>query len=277
MKSIFIVVILFISRVQAGAEAWLDIGLITPEMITKVAPELGLTAAQEARMTKIVEAAQVTSLPLEKAIRDEKRAFSLSLRKPKGEIEETSAALTRLMDAEAAMKQLQLRTLLSLRDLLSMDQIKKVVALAPSIKGENASGIEVRLRHKAGRLREAVDSLGVPATDGMRARGEVVEDLIRTGNLAAADSALDELVADSEINDVTPVKIPDFTQSDPGDTDIEALKQRYMQVEKSAQKVISISLVRRLILAKQALEEAKAAEDAETVGRILTWAEGVLK
>ncbi|MCW0219208.1 MAG: Spy/CpxP family protein refolding chaperone [Prosthecobacter sp.] len=276
MRSVFLVVVLLVSQVHAGPEAWLEMGLITPEMITKVAPELELTVSQEAEMKKIVEAAQEASRPLGKAIRDEKRAFSRTLRKPKGEIEETSAALTRLMNAEAAMKQLQLRTLLSLRDLLSMDQIKKVVTLAPSVQGEEASDLEIRLRQKARKLREAVDSLGVPATNGMRARGEAVEDLIRAGDLAAADLALDELVAESEMDDAGPVQTPDFTQYDPGDTDVSALQQRYGEVEKSAQKVISIPLVKQLITARQALEEAKVAEDAETVGRILTWAEGML-
>jgi len=103
-----------------------------------------------------------------------------------------------------------------------------------------------------------------------------VEDLIRAGDLAAADLALDELVAESEMDDAGPVHAPDFTQYDPGDTDVSALQQRYGEVEKSAQKVISIPLVKQLIMARQALEEAKVAEDAETVGRILTWAEGML-
>ena len=41
--------------------------------------------------------------------------------------------------------------------------------------------------------------------------------------------------------------------------------------------VINLPLLREMIQAKEAFEEAKAAQDADKVGRILTYAEGKVK
>ena len=58
--------------------------------------------------------------------------------------------------------------------------------------------------------------------------------------------------------------------------DLEELKQRLADIEAAAQSVISITLMRQLLVARAALESAKAAQVATTVGRILTWAEAKL-
>ena len=64
-----------------------------------------------------------------------------------------------------------------------------------------------------------------------------------------------------------------ISKCDPGNVDLEELKQRLADVEVAAQSVISIPLMRQLLVARAALESAKAAQDATAVSRILTWAE----
>ena len=47
-------------------------------------------------------------------------------------------------------------------------------------------------------------------------------------------------------------------------------------MQANAQSIISLPLIRQFIKAKEALEQAKSAQDAELVGRILTWGESKL-
>lgn len=276
MKRLLIILFLLTKSATAGPEAWLQNGLITPDMITILKPELELTVDQEERMKTIVTEARVSAEPLETKVREQQKNFNQALRQPETTPEQAGMALTQLMDAEASVKQLQLRTLLSLRDVLTPEQRKKAVALAPARQAKQ-SDLETRVREKAARLTAAVDALGIPPTKVMKERGAEVEGLIREGYLAKADKELDQLVIESGVDETTPAEVPDFSSYDPGNTDLEVLKQRYLDVEIGAQTIISIPRVRQFLQAKQALEEAKAAEDAVAVGRILTWAESVLK
>lgn len=276
MKRILFSLLLLTHTAIAGPEVFLQGGLLTPEIIAKIKPELALSSDQETKMTEIVNAAQSQAAPLEQTVRERQKTFHQILRQSDSTVEKSSAALAELMEAEATVKQLQLRTLLSLRDVLSLEQQKKAIALAPARQAKRAD-VESRVREKAMRLKSAVEALGVPPTLQMKERGSEVESLIRAGDWAAADEALDQLVIDSEVEAPESTTALDFSSFDPGDTNLDTLKQRYQGVEVAAQSVISIQRVRQLIQAKQALEEAKATEDAVAVGRILTWAEGVLK
>jgi len=276
MKRILLCSLVLTNIAVAGPEMFLQSGLLTPEIIANIKPELELSSDQEARMTQIVTDAHSEAAPLDQAVRERQKTFNQILRKPDSTVEEASAALAQLMEAEAVVKQLQLRTLLGLRDVLSLEQQKKALTLAPSRQAKRAD-LETRVREKAVRLKLAVEALGVPPTRSMQERGSEVEVLIREGQWAAADEALDKLIVDTEVDEPVPTEPLDFSTFDPGSTDLETLKPRYLAVENAAQSVISIPKVRQLIQAKQALEEAKSAEDAIAVGRILTWAEGVLK
>lgn len=259
----------------AGPEALLQNRLLSADIITVLKPELDLTEAQETRMNAIVTGARAESEPLELRVREQQKAFNQILRQPDSTPEVASAALARLMEAEAAVKQLQLRTLLGLRDVLTPEQQKKAVALAQPRQVKRAD-LETRVREKAARLRLAVEALGVPATTRMVQRGSEVEALVKEGDLTAADAALDRLVTESQVDTPEGSESLDFSTYDPGPTDVETLRERYQAVETAAQSVISLPLLRQLIQARQSLEEAKANEDAEAVGRILTWAEKVL-
>lgn len=273
---LFVLIFVTTCCLGAGPEALLQSGLLSPEIVSLIKPELDLSEEQEKRMTEIVTAASFEAEPLDQQVREQQKAFNNILRQPTSLVEEASAALERLMEAEAAVKQLQLRTLLSLRDVLSPEQQKKAVALAPS-KQAKQTHLETRVREKAARLKLAVEALGVPPTKAMTRRGEEIESLVKAGDLVSADAALDRLIKDSQINEPASTPTLDFSNYDAGDTRIEELIQRYSVVEAQAQDVVSIHLLRQLIQARQALEEAKEAEDVVTAGRILTWAQDVLK
>lgn len=275
MKCFLLFLLITSGSLAAGPEALLQNRLLSADIITVIKPELNLTEEQESRMNAIVSEARAESEPLELQVRGQQKAFNQILRQPDSTPEVASAALARLMEAEAAVKQLQLRTLLGLRDVLTPEQQKKAVALAQPRQVKRAD-LETRVREKAARLRLAVEALGVPATQSMVQRGSEVEAFVKEGDLTAADAALDRLVTESQVDAVETNTPLDFSAYDPGTTDVESLRERYQEVETAAQSVLSLPLLRQLIQARQSLEEAKAAEDAETVGRILTWAEKVL-
>lgn len=260
----------------SGAEAWLQEGLLTPELIASLKSELALSADQETRMTAIVTSAREKAQPLEDALREQQAAFRKLVRKPGATPEAASDALARLLEAEAPVKQAQLRALLQLRDVLTPEQQRQAATLAPA-KQAKYSTIETRVREKADKLKAAVDELGIPPTQAMKDRGGELEALIRSGDLAAADKALDELIIEAGLNEPQSTEEPAFDQQDPGDTSLDALRARYENVQASADSVISLPRIRLLLKGKEALEQAKAAEDAVAVGRILTWAEGILK
>jgi Spy/CpxP family protein refolding chaperone len=257
---------------HAGPEAWLQKGLITPEMISAVKPELGLSTEQEASMQSIMNAAREKATPMEKTVRERQQELNGLLKDGKTNAEQAAQALTRLLDAETPVKQLQLRTLIELRDVLSPDQQKKALALAPARLVKNDS-IQTRVHQKAEKLRAAVESIGIKPTLAMSARGREIEGLIKSGDWAEADTALDKLARESRAEEPEQDEMPDFAQLEPGNTDLEELRQRYTRVEEKAQQLISLPLIRQFLKAKEAFEEAKAAQDAEKVGRILTWAE----
>ncbi|HEY1080671.1 MAG TPA: hypothetical protein VGE29_00310, partial [Prosthecobacter sp.] len=187
-----------------------------------------------------------------------------------------SAALDRLLKAEAAVKHQRLRSLLALRDVLTPDQQEKALRLMPG-KQVRRGGEGAEIREKARRLKAALEALKVPPTLAILKRGEAVEALVKKGDLAAAGQALDKLIQDSEMEKMGQTDLPDFSRYPAGETGIPALLQRYETVESAVQNVVSLALIKQLLLAKKALEEAKTQEDAAQVGRILSWAEDVLK
>jgi Spy/CpxP family protein refolding chaperone len=256
----------------AGPETWLQHGLILPETISKLRTELELTADQETKMLAIVSEAQSAAEPLEKKVKETQKAFNESLKNRETSADTASAALAQLLEAEAPVKQLQLRTLIQLRDCMTPEQQKKAMQLAPG-KVAKKSDLEPRVMAKVEKLRAAVDALGIKSTQAITQRGKEIETLIRQGQWAKADEALDKLTADSGVNEPESTEPPDFSQEETGNVDLEVLKERLAEVQAGAESIISIPLIRQFLQAKKALEAAKEAQDAELVGRILTWGE----
>ena len=275
MKSILILLSTTILAF-AGPDVWLQSGLLTPETITSLKTELELTPEQEEKMQSIVTAARSEGEPLEQAVREQQKALNELLRNRETNADSASAALTKLLEAEAPVKQLQLRALIQLRDVLNPEQQKKAVKLAPG-RVAKSDGIELRVKQKAEKLRAAVESLGIKPTNAMSERGAEIEAMIRSGEWKAADAAIDKLTQESGADEPESTAEVDYSQFEPGNVDLEVLKERYQTVQDKGQSVISIPMVRQFLKAKEAFEEAKAAQDAEKIGRILTWAEQQLE
>lgn len=260
----------------AGPEQILNAGLLQPDIIQQIKPELQLNADQEAKMASIISDSRTAGEPLEQAAKAEQANLRTLLREPGTSAEAASAQLAKALEAEGAVKQLTLRTLIALRDVLTPEQQKKALTLSlPKVAAK--SGLEAGVTKKAAQLQAAVEALGEKPTDAMTRRGAEIEALIKSGDFQAADEALDQLIADSGLNDSQTNDAPDFSQLDPGNTDLDALKERFENVKTGAQEIVSIPLMRQFLQAKDAFEAAKSAEDAIAVGRILTWAEQKLE
>jgi len=276
MKKLIISFFAFTTLLHAGPEVWLQQGLVTPEIIESLKYDLGLTAEQEAKMQSIVSAARAEGEPLEQSVKEQQKAFHELLKKRDANAEAASAALSKLLEAEAPVKQLQLRALLELRDVMTPEQQKKALKLAPG-RTAKTEGLETSVRQKADKLRAAVESLDIKPTRAMSERGTEIERMIRAGEWSTADAALDKLNQESGANLPETAEPLDFAKFDAGNTDLEVLKERYQAVLQKGESVISIPLMRQFLNAKEAMEEAKSAQDADKVGRILTWAEQELE
>ncbi len=275
MKLILSSLLILTTLAQAGPEAWFQHGLIMPETIATLKSELELTADQESKMQAVVSEARATAEPLEQAVKEQQKVFNDTLRNREKNADAASAALTHLLESEAPVKQLQLRTLVQLRDLMTPEQQKKAMTLALQ-KNVNKGDLEARVKTKAEKLRAAVDSLGIKATQAMSERGGEIESMIRGGEWTQAEQALDKLIIESGTNEPETTEALDFSKYETGNVDIEVLRQRLDNVQANAQSIISLPLIRQFIKAKEALEQAKSAQDAELVGRILTWGESKL-
>jgi len=261
----------------AQVEDWLKSGLLHPDMIASVREKLGLTEEQQSKLNTQLSEARAQAEPLEQAVQEQKKALGELLKDPSTSADVAAAQLTKLLDAEAAIKQLQLRALIGVRDVLTPEQLAKVKKLGPP-KVAESGGLEAKVKEKAGKLRAAVEAIGVPPTEAMKYRGEEIEKLIKSGEFAQANAELDELMKDSHYKEMeAEVEKVDFAKFEPGSTDLDSLRERYEGVKGAGEEIISLPLLRELVQAKAAFEAAKEAQDADKVGRILTYVEGKLK
>ena len=274
MKHLVLALILTAATAFAAPEDLLKAGLLSPEIIQKIKPELELTAEQESKMTAIVSEAREKGASVESALKEQQKTLHQMLREPSTTADAASAVLTKVLASEGEVKQLQLRTLIALRDVLTPAQQKKAAKLSLSKAVVQSSDLEASVKAKANKLRAAVDALMEKPTEAMAYRGGEIETMIKNGDWTSADAALDSLIKDSGVNEPEEASAaPDFSTFEPGDTNLDALQSRFETVKERAQEIISIPVMRRMLKAKEAFETAKAAQDAESVGRILTFAE----
>ena len=282
MKNIVCSLLLFTAAASqaANVEDWLKSGLLHPDLIASVRDELALSEEQQTKLNAQLGETRKQAEPLEQAVKEQQKALNHLLRDAGTTADAASAQLAKLIEAEAAVKQLQLRTLISIRDVLTPEQLQKAQKLGPPKMAAAARGgdLESKMKEKAGKLRAAVEALGIPPTEAMKARGGEIEQLIKSGQFAEADAALDKLIEDSHFKELeAEADKVDFSKFEPGNTDVETLRQRFEALQVAGQEIINLPLLREMIQAKEAFEEAKAAQDAEKVGRILTYAEGKVK
>ncbi len=274
MKHLALTLLLTAATAFAAPEDLLKAGLLSPEIIQKIKPELELTTEQESKMTAIVSEAREKGSSVESAFKEQQKTLHQMLRDPSTTADAASALLTKVLASEGEVKQLQLRTLIALRDVLTPEQQKKAAKLSLSKAVVQSSDLEAGVKAKANKLRAAVDAIAEKPTEAMAYRGQEIETMIKNGEWASADAALDVLIKDSGINEPEEASAaPDFSTFEPGDTNLDALQSRFETVKERAQEIISIPVMRRMLKAKEAFETAKAAQDAESVGRILTFAE----
>ena len=274
MKHLVLTLILTAATAFAAPEDLLKAGLLSPEIIQKIKPELELTAEQESKMTAIISEAREKGSSVESAFKEQQKTLHQMLREPSTTADAASAVLTKVLASEGEVKQLQLRTLIALRDVLTPAQQKKAAKLSLSKAVVQSSDLEASVKAKANKLRAAVDALMEKPTEAMAYRGEEIETMIKNGDWTSADAALDSLIKDSGVNEPEEASAaPDFSTFEPGDTNLDALQSRFETVKERAQEIISIPVMRRMLKAKEAFETAKAAQNAEAVGRILTFAE----
>lgn len=278
MKKLLCCLLLTVASLPAAqVEDWLKSGLLHPDMIASVREQLALTEEQQIKLSSQLSDARAQAEPLEQAVQEQKKALNQLLQDPSTSADVAAAQLTKLLDAESAIKQLQLRTLIGVRDVLTPEQLAQVKKLGPP-KLAASGGLEAKVKEKAGKLRAAVEAIGVPPTEAMKYRGEEIEKLIKSGQFAEANKELDELMEDSHFKELeAEVEKVDFAKFEPGSTDVETLRERYESVQAAGQEIISLPLLRELVQAKTAFEAAKEAQDADKVGRILTYVEGKLK
>jgi Spy/CpxP family protein refolding chaperone len=274
MKHLALTLLLTATTAFAAPEDLLKAGLLSPEIIQKIKPELELTAEQESKMTAIVSEAREKGSSVESAFKEQQKTLHQMLRDPSTTADAASAVLTKVLASEGEVKQLQLRTLIALRDVLTPEQQKKAAKLSLSKAVAQSTDLEASVKAKANKLRAAVDAIAEKPTEAMAYRGQEIETMIKNGDWTSADAALDVLIKDSGINEPEEASAaPDFANFEPGDTNLHALQSRFEAVKERAQEIISIPVMRRMLKAKEAFETAKAAQDAEAVGRILTFAE----
>lgn len=278
MKKLLLSLLLFAAILPAAqVDEWLQSGMLHPDLIASIREQLALTEEQQAKLNSQLSAARAQAEPLEKAVQAEKKALAQLLQDPGTSADAAAEQLTKLLNAEAAIKQLQLRTLIGVRDVLTPEQLAKARKLGPP-KVAGGSGLEAKVHQKAGKLRAAVESIGLPPTEAMKYRGGEIEKLIQGRQFSEANAKLDELMEDSHFKELeAEVEKVDFSKFEPGITDLETLKERYESLQVAGQEIISLPLLRELVQAKEAFEAAKEAQDAEKVGRILTYVEGKLK
>ncbi len=281
MKKLLCCLLLSIASLPAAqVEEWLKSGLLHPDMLASVRDELALTGEQQTQINAQLSAAREQAGPLEQAVKEQQKALNHLLQDKSTTAEAAAAQLTKLLEAEAAIKQLQLRALIGVRDVLTPEQMAKAKKLGPPklAAGGGGGGLEAKAHEKAGKLKAAVEGLGVPPTEAMKYRGGEIEQLIKSGQFTEANAKLDELIEDSHLKELdAEVEKVDFSKFESGSTDLPTLQERYESLKTAGQEIISLPLLRELLQAKTAFEAAKEAQDADKVGRILTYVEGKLK
>lgn len=260
-----------IADTQIRRDDLFRLGFTPPELIKIHLDELGLNPVQSEKFTKILGEAEAAMPTLQASAKELGAALESAVTAASPDPGEAEAILNRLLEAEASGKRLQFRTILGIHGLLSPEQRAKALELAKKDVEQETSA-----RKLAERFRTAIDGLGVKPTQAMQERGDQIKPLLEAGKFAAALEELQVAAKEFGLDEPLAEQSLDFSQYSPGITELTQLQQRYNDVEQRIQRVRHLPLLKQLIQAHAELEGAKSAQDAMAVGRILTWAEGVL-
>ena len=250
-------------------------GLVLSDTVLQHQSEIGISSEQADRLRKLYDGAQQEAKPLETAVTAQQQAFDAAVKNPETTASAAAGQLKQLLEAEAAIKQLQLRTLLQLRDELSPEQRQRALKLGTK-DAITRDPLETRLKEKGMKLKAAFESTGLQLPEALKTKGEALEALVKEGRLDEAEKALDAAIKETGLDEAVATTAVDFDKYEPGVTELSALQERYATVQARAGKVIHLPTLKLLLQGRDELEKAKAAEDATRVARILTWAEGIL-
>jgi Spy/CpxP family protein refolding chaperone len=254
---------------------WLKNGLIHPKIIMEYHGDLDLSAEQQEKIHAIIEAAKPKVEPLESAVKSQQERLIELVRKEDTTSEAAGSQLAKVLAAESELKQFQLRTMIDLRLLLTADQRAKALSLGGKATGSDPT-LEAKVHAEAKRLKEAFDELDVPPTNALKERGAALAKMIADGNFKEATEAMAVFASDTGIDTPATVEEVDFSNLNAGATELPELKQRLETLQSKAQDIISVPVIRKLLKARDALEKAKEAEDAQLIGKILTYGESLL-
>jgi Spy/CpxP family protein refolding chaperone len=254
---------------------WLKNGLIHPKIIMEHHAELSFTAEQQQKVQALIESAKPKVEPLESAVKEQQQQLLDLVRNQETTSEAAGSQLAKVLAAESELKQFQLRTMIDLRRLLTPEQRAKALTFNGKSDGSDAS-LEAKVHAEAKRLKETFENLGFQPTAALKERGAAVAKFMQDGDFKAASEALAVLASDTGIDSPATDEAVDFSKLSPGSTDLAELKTRLETLQTKAQELISVPIIRKLIKARDALEKAKEAQDAELVGKILTYGESLL-
>lgn len=250
-------------------------GLVAPDTLLRHQTELGITPDQAERLRRLVDEAQQQSQGLEAALKEQQQVFEKAVQSPETKADAGRDQLKKLLDAEAALKQLQLHTLLGIRAELTPEQRDQALKLGAA-DAEQREPLEARLKEKGQKLRNAFESTAVELSETLKGRASEIAKLAGQGRLAEAEQALDALAKEAGLDEPVQAEAIDFDKYETGATDMPSLQDRYASVKERARQVIHLPTLKKLLQGRDELEKAKASEDVNRVARILTWAEGVL-
>lgn len=259
------------AQVKIPRDDLFRLGFTPPELLKIHLDDLSLDAGQRERATGLLEASATAMPALEATMKEQGQALETLVTSSTPNPDEAEKMLDRVLDAEAAIKRLQLRTILGLHGVLTPEQRTKALELA-----KRDVELEASARALAERIRTALDRLDVKPTQAIEERGDQIKPLLESGKFAAAMEALRAAAEDFGIDEPVSEEPLDFSKFDAGIIELAQLQRRYADVEQRIRRVVRIPLLRQLAQAHPELEAAKAAQDAVAVGRILTWAEATL-
>jgi hypothetical protein len=251
----------------------LRLGLTPPEAILRHFDELQLPEEQKKKLTEVYEAAKMQSESLEADIAKQRALLEAAVSNAASTVEESEAALNALLEAEAAVKRLQLRTIVGMNQILDATQRSQAIALA-----KRDAELQPVIEGKIAKIKSAIAALGFEPSQAIQERGQAIEHLLANGQTEAANQALDAAISDLGLDeDPAAIGKIDFTSFEPGDTDPGSLERRFHAVDRQVQSVLKLATLRQFMQAHDALEAAKQAEDAMAAGRVLTWAETIFE
>lgn len=274
MKATFALFSLFslcaAAAVPVPQEDLFRLGLTPPESIRAHLEELDLDDGQRGGLVGLLDAAQKAMPALEVSVQEHGKALEAVVSSDSPNLEEAEAALDRLLEAEASVKRLQLRTILGVNGILKPEQRTKALEFARRDAENEAAALALAERFKI-----AFESLGIKPTEALQKGGDQIKQLLDERKFTEALKALEDAAKEVGLDEPA-AEVIDFGQFDSGDCDPNLLRERYEAVEERVQQVVRLTTLEQLVQARDELEAAKEAQDAVMVGRILTWAESAL-